>query len=104
MSKKDGSVNRRDFFKIGTGAAAASLFGGRVATGEDEPPAQSSRVVLIRDQTVISDDGAFDGELLHTMLNRAVQSLFEEDSTEADADGPSGRKGTESWIDSRTFW
>ena len=37
-------------------------------------------------------------------LARQLEPSREEDSTEADADGPSGRKGTESWIDSRTFW
>jgi len=82
MSTKPGRVNRRDFFKIGSGAAAAGIFGGRV-TASDEKPTPTSRVVLVRERAVIDDDGGIDGELLHQMLNRAVQTLFEAASPDA---------------------
>jgi hypothetical protein len=77
MNKNRGSVNRRDFFRIGTGAAAAGLLGTGSAHGEGKPATPTSRVVLIREQAVVSDEGVLDGEMLHSMLNRAVTSLFE---------------------------
>ncbi len=77
MNKNRGRVNRRDFFRIGTGAAAAGLFGTGAADGGEKPAAPTSRVVLIREQTVVSDEGVLDGGMLHSMLNRAMTSLFE---------------------------
>ena len=82
MSRKTGSVNRRDFFRIGTSAAAAGLFGTGAAQSADEPVAPTSRVVLIREKAVLDDDGTLDGAMLHTMLNRAMTSLFEVESPE----------------------
>lgn len=81
MKKNVGSVNRRDFFKIGTGAAAAGLFG-TSAAADEESAVPTSRVVLIREKTVVSDEGVLDGEMLHDMLNRAMTSLFETKSPE----------------------
>jgi len=80
MIKNQGSVNRRDFFKIGTGAAAAGLFGTGGAESSEKPAAPTSRIVLIREKAVVGDDGTLDGEMLHSMLNRAMTSLFEVES------------------------
>lgn len=80
MKKNQGSVNRRDFFKIGTGAAAAGLFGTGAADSDEKSATPTSRVVLIREKTVVGDDGTLDGEMLHSMLNRAMTSLFELES------------------------
>jgi len=77
MKKNRGSVNRRDFFKIGTGAAAAGLLGTGSAESSETPAAPTSRVVLIREKAVVGEDGMLDGEMLHSMLNRAMTSLFE---------------------------
>ena len=82
MKRNRGSVNRRDFFKIGTGAAAAGLFGTGSAQSDEKPAAPMSRVVLIREKAVLSDEGVLDGEMLHSMLNRAMTSLFEVKSPE----------------------
>ena len=82
MKTNRGSVNRREFFKIGTGAAAAGLFGTGAAHGGEKPAEPTSRVVLIREQAVVSDEGALDGEMLHSMLNRAMMSLLEAKSPE----------------------
>ena len=83
MSKRRGSVNRRDFFKIGSGAAAAGFLGAGSAAGEEKAASARSRVILIREREVVGGDGALDGKLLHEMLNRAVQTLFEEESAAA---------------------
>jgi len=83
MSRIPKAVNRRDFFKIGSGAAAAGLFGRPSVSGEETPAVPKSRVVLIRDRTVVGDDGSIDGGLLHEMLNRAVRELVEVDSSTA---------------------
>jgi hypothetical protein len=70
-------MDRRQFFKIGTGAIAAGVVGNRLHASDDGSDQRTSRVVLIRDRSVIGDDGGLDGELLHRMLNRAVAELFE---------------------------
>ncbi len=82
MSERQG-LNRRQFFRIGSGAAAAGMLGGRVAVGDDALPVTTSRVVLVREREVIDGEGRLDGELLHEMLNRAMRALFETDSNEA---------------------
>jgi hypothetical protein len=83
VSEKVQGVNRRQFFRIGSGAAAAGFLGGRRVAGQEPPAEPESRVVLVRERAVVDDAGAIDGELLHGMLNRAVQALFETDSPEA---------------------
>jgi hypothetical protein len=70
------TVNRRDFFRIGSGAAAAGLFGAGAAA-EEAKTGSRSRVVLVREKDVVGPDGALDGEMLHAMLNRAVAEAFE---------------------------
>jgi len=83
VSGKRSGVNRREFFKIGSGAAAAGVLGRSASAGEARPAAPVSRVVLVREQGVIGDDDSLDGELLHDMLNRAVATLFEEPTATA---------------------
>jgi len=80
MSTSKSGVDRRQFFRIGSGAAAAGILGARVSSTEDPPSGPKSRVVLIRERHVLDDEGRLDEALLHDMVNRAVQSLFEADS------------------------
>lgn len=83
MSDRNG-MDRRQFFKIGTGAAAAGVIGGRSGGAEEPPNKPTSRVVLVRDKAVIDDEGALDGDLLHVMLDRAMTELFDAENA-ADA-------------------
>ena len=83
MKESDGTLSRRRFFKIGSGAAAAGLVGGGTAADEKAKPVEQSRVVLIREQNVVGPEGAIDGELLHDMLNRAMRELFDEKTAAA---------------------
>lgn len=76
MSGRRDGVNRRDFFKIGSGAAAAGLVGQGAAGADEKAFEKTSRVVLIRDKDVVGEDGGIDGSLLHGMLNSAMQALF----------------------------
>jgi hypothetical protein len=76
MSKS--KISRRDFFAVGTGAAAAGLLGGEV-TAADDHEAASSRVVLIRHREILDADGKPDSRLLHRMLNDGVASLLREE-------------------------
>jgi len=69
-------LSRRDFFSVGTGAAAAGLLGGRAGADEGAKP-PTSRVVLIRDHEVLDDAGTPDPERLHRMLNEGVAELVE---------------------------
>jgi len=77
MSRKSTVITRRDFVRAGSGLAAAGLLGahrpGSVAAAE---PARS-RVVLIRRQDALGEDGAPDGKVLHEMLNESVAALLE---------------------------
>jgi len=82
MRSKKGGVNRRDFFRIGTSAAAAGIFGGRVAGKDEKTVTPTSRVVLVRERAVVDDEGAIDPTMLHEMLNRAMASLFDVKSPE----------------------
>ncbi len=70
-------LNRRDFFSVGTGAAAAGLLGGRAGADKDETP-PTSRVVLIRKSEVLDDEGKADPKVLHRMLNEGVAELLGE--------------------------
>jgi hypothetical protein len=73
----DTKLSRRDFFAVGTGAAAAGLVGDRAgATDEGQPP--TSRVVLIRDHAVVDQKGQLDAEILHRMLNQGLTELTRE--------------------------
>jgi hypothetical protein len=85
METKNDGLTRRDFIK-GVGVAAV---GGAVGLPSDEAPgkprrAQStSRVVLIRDENVLSDSGAIDGARIQAMMDEAMTALFGMDSPEA---------------------
>ena len=73
----DNKLNRRDFFSVGTGAAAAGLLGGRAGADQgDKPP--TSKVVLIRDREVLDEEGKADPKDLHRMLNDGVAELVGE--------------------------
>jgi hypothetical protein len=83
MSQHSKGFDRRDFIKIGSGMAAAGFLGGREAHGDDKPSSGTSRVILVREKNVVGADGGLDGELLHKMLNRAMQALFDEKTATA---------------------
>jgi hypothetical protein len=73
-------LSRRDFFAVGTGAAAAGLAGDRARADEQKQP-PTSRVVLIRDNTVLDKHGRPDPQKLHRMLNRGLAELMGEEDT-----------------------
>jgi len=76
-------LSRRDFFSVGTGAAAAGFLPG-AAGAQESKTTPKSRVVLIRDNKVIDGEGQVDPQILHRMLNRGVADLVgEKDATAA---------------------
>ena len=81
MSTK--KLSRRDFLVSGTGAAAVGLLAGGGGLAEGKVDKHSGRVVLVRDQKVLGDDGQPDPMILHDMLNRGVASLLEEEDSAA---------------------
>ena len=83
MSSNDTTISRRGFFRIGSSAAVAGLVGRGAVASEEKAVTKRSRIVLVREEKVVGDDGAIDGGLLHRMLNQAVQTLFEEASSAA---------------------
>jgi hypothetical protein len=79
MAKKRGTMDRRDFFKAGTGTVVAGALGlgGHPAEADDEKP--TSRVVLIRREDAVGEDGSLRDHILPGMLDDAVTALFETD-------------------------
>jgi hypothetical protein len=81
MDKDGVSLTRRDFMK-GAGGAALGIAAGLPAISckrEEAQPVEtsSSRVVLIRDENVVSEDGTLDAQILRQMLDEAVVTLFD---------------------------
>lgn len=81
MSPK--KIDRRGFVALSGGAAAAGLIPAWKADSAEEAEPERSRVVLVRDQKVLGDDGNIDGERLHAMLNDAVRALFETEDADS---------------------
>ena len=79
---KEKNLSRRDFFAVGTGAAAAGLMGDRAHAGDEERQ-PSSRVVLIRDSKALNPKGQPDPETLHRMLNQGLAELMGEENSAA---------------------
>jgi len=76
MAKENSGLTRRDFVR-GVGLAAV---GGAVGLPkmEEKPGAgkATSRVVLIRNEAVVSEDGSIDGQGIQEMLDQAMTALF----------------------------
>ena len=82
MSKKKENLTRRTFIK-GVGAAVVGGAVGLPARGGALRAAQStSRVVLIRNEGVVRDDGTIDGAVVQAMMDEAMTSLFGMDSAD----------------------
>ncbi|MGD8262050.1 MAG: hypothetical protein PVJ22_06805, partial [Desulfobacterales bacterium] len=83
MPEKKRVLTRRDFIRTGSYVAVGSLMGlpllGRAAGNEND----KSRVILIRDEKVIADDGALQPDKLADMLDNAVKILFRSDDASA---------------------
>jgi len=81
MEKERAALTRRDFVK-GVGLAAVGGTVGFQSVAEEAGATQStSRVVLIRDERVVSEGGAIDAGGIQQMLDQAMTSLFGLDST-----------------------
>jgi hypothetical protein len=76
MTKEKAGLTRRDFMK-GVGGVALGMAAG-VPTPACRRAAQSStsKVVLIRNEAVVSTNGGMDGELIQQMLDEALVALF----------------------------
>ena len=87
MKEQKSDLTRRDFVKgVGMAAVGSSVALPRLAAGveaEERKGQPTSRVVLIRDQNVVSADGVIDGDRIQEMMDRGMTSLFGMDSPEA---------------------
>ena len=80
MEKGRAALTRRNFVK-GVGLAAVGGTVGFPSVGEKAEAARStSRVVLIRDERVVSEGGTIDAGGIHQMLDQAMTALFGLDS------------------------
>jgi hypothetical protein len=76
MEKEKAALTRRDFVK-GVGLAAVGGAVGLPSVAEAAGAAQTtSRVVLIRDETVVSESGTIDAGGIQQMLDQSMTSLF----------------------------
>lgn len=70
-------LNRRDFLVLGGTAAAGCAVQAAPTSNQGQPEASRSRVVLVRSDRFLSDDGTQDAAELHRMLDEGVAKLFE---------------------------
>lgn len=76
MAKKREGLTRRDFFR-GAGLAAVGSAVGLPAPARGVRATQAtSRVVLVRDEGAVSDDGVIDGARIQSMMDQAMTALF----------------------------
>ncbi len=73
MSETGPGASRRDFLKLGAGAAAAGLLGPRAAAAEEA----GSRVVLVRRRGAVGPGGKLDEAVVKSMLEEGLVALFE---------------------------
>jgi hypothetical protein len=76
MTKERTAITRRTFMK-GVGSAALGVAGLPATTAVTTVQDKASRVVLIRDEGVVSDNGNINGRLVQQMLDNAMTSLFD---------------------------
>lgn len=82
MKRRHEDLTRRTFIK-GIGAAVVGGAVGIPGRGEEVRAAQStSRVVLIRDEGALGENGVIDGPVVQGMMDRAMTSLFGMESPE----------------------
>jgi hypothetical protein len=84
MYEESFSLTRREFMK-GAGSAALGIAAGLPAVScrseeEEQPQPSTSKVVLIRNENVVSEDGAIDAQLIQQMLDEALVEQFDTSS------------------------
>ncbi len=72
---KEKAITRRDFLRVTAGTAVAAALG-PVIPGQARAQ-QTAKVVLIRDVEVLNREDKVQGDVLQSMLDEAVKSLFE---------------------------
>lgn len=82
MDRNDTIITRRDFLRGATLATAAAVVGLPSLNAEDTSTQARSRVILIRDENAVADDGKLDGDVIEKMLNQAVAEFFETETSE----------------------
>ncbi|UCF68449.1 MAG: hypothetical protein JSV80_03910 [Acidobacteriota bacterium] len=87
MGRRTKKLTRRDFLLGATGVAALGAIG--AAAGERETSEKAAatvrpkraRVILVRDEKVLDEDGRLDAGRLEQMLDQAVSTLLDEQET-----------------------
>ncbi len=77
MPKDKRVLTRRDFLRVGTGAAVGGFLGLPLLDKAAAGVTSKSRVVLVRDKGVLDSSGRVQGEVLERMLDQAVVALTE---------------------------
>ena len=72
-------ITRRDFMRAGSCAAMGGLMGLPLVGSSRAGKAEKSRVVLIRDKNVLDEKGQPRKDRLLSMLDKAVNALFDRD-------------------------
>jgi len=79
VEMKNRTMTRRDFLRAGSAVAIAATAAVPLFGKEGEK--KSTKVILIRHQTVLDSDGVPNGRILAEMLDRSVASLFDASSS-----------------------
>jgi hypothetical protein len=78
--KTTGGVTRRDFIKGASLAGMAAAFGMPIDITFADDVAPKAKVILIRDENVLDEDGNVNADIISRMLDEAMSALFETES------------------------
>ena len=80
MRKKSKVITRRDFLRGTVYTAFATSMGLGLPNEKEVKAEETVRVVLVRDENVIGQQGRIDPDILQNMLDQGVSSLVEEEN------------------------
>jgi len=80
MRKKSKVITRRDFLRGTVYTAFATSMGLGLPNEKEVKAEEKVKVVLVRDENVIGQQGRIDSEILQKMLDQGVSSLVEEEN------------------------
>lgn len=76
MRNENQTITRRDFLRGATCATLAATVGLPSLRAEDTESASLTKVVLVRDETAVDDQGLVNGATIKRMLDQALTELF----------------------------
>jgi hypothetical protein len=76
MSRSERGMTRRDFMRVTAGAALGAAFAGEAVGAKESASRERARVVLVRDENVLSADGRINARVVQDMMDSALSELL----------------------------